>query len=71
MRLTPHAGERGEDGNFPIRLPTAVLERLAPAGSPEHQAMIDSLIDGPPQHALGNVAMICLLARLLSDERPA
>jgi hypothetical protein len=47
-------------------MPTAALERLAPAGSPEMAALIDCLVDGPPHHALANAAMVCLLGALLA-----
>ncbi|MCC7000128.1 MAG: hypothetical protein IT370_36350 [Deltaproteobacteria bacterium] len=69
MRLPPHLAG-GDDAVFPLRLPTAILERLAPRDSPAFQAMIDALIDGPPQHALANVAMVCLLSALLEARRP-
>jgi len=71
MRLPPGAAHAGsEQGSFPIRLPTALLERLAPAGSVAQDAMIDCLTDGPPQHALANVATVCLLSALLRPGEP-
>jgi hypothetical protein len=67
LRLPPHLeDELGRDDDaYPLRLATRPLERLAPAGSREHEAMIDCLIDGPPQHALANAAMVALLDALL------
>jgi hypothetical protein len=53
------AGER-------LAVPTGLLERLAPRGSREFEAMVDCLTDGPPQHALANVAILALLAELLA-----
>ena len=68
MRLPPHlADERDDDDDdvFPLRFPIAPLLRLAKEGSPEIDAMIDCLTDGPPQHSLANAAMVCLLAAIL------
>lgn len=65
MRLPPHLAEDKDDTTFPLRLPKRPIARLAPEGSPEFQAMVDCLTDGPPQHALGNAAMVALLAVLL------
>jgi hypothetical protein len=66
MRLPPHlAHAEAEQDAYPLRLPTAPLERLAPSGSRELEAMVDCLTDGPPQHALANVAMVALLGALL------
>lgn len=42
-------------------MPVAILEKLAPKGSPELDALIDCLLDGPAHHALANAALICLL----------
>lgn len=67
LRLPPHlAVGATEDTHYPLRMPTAALERLAPAGSPEMAALIDCLVDGPPHHALANAAMVCLLGALLA-----
>jgi hypothetical protein len=66
LRLPPHlADDCGDKGVFPLQIPTAVIERLAPAGSTAHEAMIDCLTDGPPQHSLANAAMVCLIDILL------
>ena len=50
----------------PLALPTAPLERLAPRGTRDFAAIVDCLTDGPPQHALANVAMVTLIAELLA-----
>ena len=65
LRLPPHLAEEHEDGAFPLRMPTGPIERLASAGTPEFEAMVDCLTDGPPQHALANAAMVALLGVLL------
>lgn len=66
MRLPPHlARERGDEGFFPLAVPTGPLERLAAPGSRAFEAMLDCVTDGPPQHSLANAAMLCLIAVLL------
>lgn len=65
LRLPPHLAEEHEDGAYPLVMPTGPIERLAAAGSPEFEAMVDCLTDGPPQHALANAAMVALLGVLL------
>jgi hypothetical protein len=65
MHLPPHLKAAVSDGAFPLRFPRRVLERLAAHDSPELAAMIDCVIDGPPQHALANATMLCALAALL------
>lgn len=74
MRLPPHLAEEREDADedavFPLRFPVEPLLRLAKEGSSELDAMVDCLTDGPPQHALANAAMLCLLATILQREDP-
>jgi hypothetical protein len=65
LRLPPHLCRRGDDGEFPLGVPLAPIERLAPRGSPEFTALLDSLRDGPPHHALANAAMVAMLGALL------
>jgi len=66
LRLPPHTTPRGDgDHHYPLRMPTAPLERIAPKGSPELAVLVDCLLDGPPHHALANAAMVCLLDALL------
>ena len=68
MHLPPHLTEDRKDEDeqsYPLRLPLAPLDRLAPRGSAEQEAMIEALFDGPPQHALANVAVVCLVDALL------
>ena len=66
FRLPPHLERHAdEDAQYPLKLPRRALERLAPAGSREAAAIADAMTDGPPHHALANVAMVCLLDALL------
>jgi len=65
LRLPAHLEESVEDRDFPLRLPVDPIARLSPQGTPAFDAMIDCLTDGPPQHALANVAMVALLDRAL------
>jgi hypothetical protein len=66
MRLPPHLARVGEAKSYPLALPLGPIERLAARGSRELDAMVDCLTDGPPQHALANVAMVTLIAELLA-----
>lgn len=62
MRLPPHLAEGGEDeAMFPLGIPQTALERLAPGDPRAQEAMLDCLTDGPPQHALANAALVCLI----------
>jgi hypothetical protein len=65
MKVPPHLARPGSLMAYPLGLPTAPLERLAPSGSVDLAAMADCLTDGPPQHALANAAMIWLLGAAL------
>lgn len=65
LRLPPHLERDDDDARYPIQLPRRAIERLAPAGSREAETLVDALTDGPPHHALANVAMVCLLDSLL------
>lgn len=66
LRIPPTMDATTEPAAYPLGEPTAVLARLAPAGSRAWAAMIDCLSDGPPQHSLANAAMLLLLDALLS-----
>lgn len=66
FHLPPHLDRHAdEDAHYPLKMPRRTLERLAPAGSREIAAVTDSLVDGPPHHALANAAMVCLIDALL------
>ncbi len=66
LRLPPHLAPRDGDHDYPLRMPVAPLERLAPRGSPELDALLDCLLDGPPHHVLANVAMVCMIDALFA-----
>lgn len=66
IKVPPHLERPGSLMTYPLPLPTAPLEHLAPAGSPEQMAMVDCLNDGPPQHALANAAMMWLIGAALA-----
>jgi hypothetical protein len=65
MKVPPHLARRGSLMAYPLGLPTAPLETLAPTGTPDHAAMAECLSDGPPQHALANAAMLWLIGAAL------
>ncbi|HEX9296553.1 MAG TPA: hypothetical protein VF881_11985 [Polyangiaceae bacterium] len=65
MKVSPHLARPGSLMAYPLDLPMAPLERLAPAGSSEQSAMAACLSDGPPQHALANAAMLWLIGAAL------
>jgi hypothetical protein len=65
MKVPPHLERRGSLMAYPLALPTAPLEKLAAAGTPDHAAMVQCLSDGPPQHALANAAMVWLIGAAL------
>ena len=67
LRLPPPLASGHDDVQFPLRLPTHALEQIAPHDSRELAAMVDCLIDGPPQHSLANAAMLCLIEALLRN----
>ncbi|MBK7857888.1 MAG: hypothetical protein IPJ65_04530 [Archangiaceae bacterium] len=65
LRLPPHLTHDAAEQSHPLTLALAPLDRLAARGSRAQEAMIDCLTDGPPQHAIANVAMVGLLGALL------
>jgi hypothetical protein len=69
MHLPPHLAEENDEAEYPLRLPTSAVAHLAPEGSDRFAAMVDCLTDGPPQHALANVAMVCLITEILERRR--
>ena len=75
MRLPPHLADAlardGDDGLYPLRLPTRALDELAGGDPGRRAAMVDCLTDGPPQHALANVLMVALLDALMGTDGPA
>jgi hypothetical protein len=69
MKVPPNLARPGSLMAYPLGLPTAPLERLAPGGSVEQAAMAECLMDGPPQHALANAAMLWLVGAALERLR--
>jgi hypothetical protein len=65
MKVSPHLARPGSLMAYPLDLPTAPLDKLAPAGSLEQAAMAQCLSDGPPQHSLANAAMLWLIGAAL------
>lgn len=65
LRVPPTVDTTSEPAAYPLGIPTAVIERLAPHGSRAWLAMIDCLSDGPPQHSLANAAMLLVIDALL------
>jgi hypothetical protein len=66
LRLPPHlAPEREEDNAYPLSMPLAPLEAIAPQGTPAFDALVDCLLDGPAHHALANAALVCAFGVLL------
>lgn len=65
LRLPPHLQRGSPEQVFPLGVPLAPLERLAPRGSAAFTALLECLRDGPPHHALANAAMACMIGALL------
>jgi len=65
MRLPPHLGPAEDATDYPLPLPLPALRRLAGGDEQRLATMVDCLTDGPPQHALANVAMVALLQALI------
>jgi hypothetical protein len=65
MRLPPHLAGTSADAAYPLALPLHALRELAGGDEARVDAMVDCLTDGPPQHALANVAMVALIEALL------
>jgi hypothetical protein len=65
MRLPPHLSESSPDRFFPLQLHPLPVHQMPGATEQHVAAMVDCLIDGPPQHALANVLMVNLIARIL------
>ncbi len=68
MRVPPHLAEHAPK-RYPVGIPAAPLRALAGGDAEVADAMIHSLSDGPPQHALANAVMVSLLARAIATAR--
>lgn len=66
MRLPPHLERPGEEPPaYPMRLDPTGLDHLANGHAGVRQVLADAVTDGPPHHALANVALLNLLAAIL------
>lgn len=66
LRIPPHlAPKHDEDRVYPLHMPLAPLEAIAPKNPAALDALVDCLVDGPPHHALANAALVCALGTLL------
>lgn len=70
MRLPTPQMMADERRTYPLRMSIAPLKLLAEGDPHRLAAMIDCLLDGPPQHALANAAMVNLLGVLLERLEP-
>lgn len=70
IRLPPPQLMAMEARTYPLRMSIAALQRLAEGDSHRLAAMVDCLLDGPPQHTLANVAMVNVLGVLLERSEP-
>lgn len=70
LRVPPPFASHRPESYFPLQLPTAALSLLASADTRTIDSMVDCLSDGPPQHALANAAMVCLLEAILNRLEP-
>lgn len=66
MRLPPHLEKPDEEPPvYPLRLDIAGIDRIAGGKDGVRQVLTDAVTDGPPHHALANVALLNLLAAIL------
>lgn len=63
----PAPGVLYEQKAYPLHMSIAPLKRLAEGNPQRLAAMIDCLLDGPPQHALANAAMVNALGALIEQ----
>lgn len=67
IRLPTPGALATDEKVYPLRMSLAPLKRLAQGNPQRLAAMIDCLLDGPPQHALANAAMVNVLGLLLEQ----
>lgn len=73
MRQSPHLERPDrEPPAYPLHLDLAALDGLADGRDEARRVLADAVTDGPPHHALANVALLNLLAAILRRvaERP-
>ena len=63
----PAPGVFNEEKVYPLHMSLTPLKRLAEGNPQRLAAMIDCLLDGPPQHALANAAMVNALGTLIEQ----
>ena len=68
MHLPPHLESDAQEKEYPLRIPSRVLERLAAKGTREFSDILECVTDGPPQHSISNALMLCLLDALLEKK---
>ncbi|MBA3846553.1 MAG: hypothetical protein H0X45_07905 [Planctomycetes bacterium] len=72
MRQSPHLDRPGHQPPcYPLRLDPSVLDLVAEGDEGARAALADAVTDGPPHHALANVALLNLLAAILRRLPPA
>jgi len=66
LRVPPHVREALDAGEreYPLAMPVGALSRRFP-DPVARAAAVESLVDGPPHHALANVLMVAMLDELL------
>lgn len=66
MRLPPHLERPDQEPPvYPLQLDPSGLDHLANGKEGIRQVLADAVTDGPPHHALANVALLNLLAAIL------
>lgn len=66
MRQPPHLKRPDrEPPDYPLRLDRYGLDHLAAGRAGVSEVLADAVTDGPPHHALANVALLNLLAAIL------
>ena len=69
IRLPTARIEKVDEKVYPLHMSLAPLKNLADGDSQRLAAMVDCLLDGPPQHALANAAMVNVLGLVLEQLR--
>lgn len=65
MRLPPHLERPDAPPDYPLRLDPGAVQRIAGGSTAVGRVLADAVTDGPPHHALANVALLNLLAAIL------
>ncbi len=67
IRLPTPGISMTEEKVYPLHMSLAPLKSLAEGNEQRLAAMVDCLLDGPPQHALANAAMVNVLGLVLDQ----